>query len=63
MVDNRLRSSDRGSVILNIISFLFPIIGFFLWLANKSSKPERASQIGLAAIIGFLFNFIGFWYI
>lgn len=37
---------------VNVLSFLFPIIGLILYFVFKSSEPEKASGVGKAAFLG-----------
>ncbi|MGI6279378.1 MAG: zinc ribbon domain-containing protein [Acutalibacteraceae bacterium] len=36
------------------LGFLFPIIGFILWLVWKDSEPQKASKIGRGALTGLI---------
>lgn len=47
-------TNDKRSVGLNIIGFLFPLIGLILFLCLKKDTPVRAKSIGKWALIGFL---------
>lgn len=43
---------DKPLVILNILSFLNPIVGLILYLSMKKSTPNRAKKCGKYALIG-----------
>ena len=45
---------NKSSVVLNIIGFLFPIIGLILYIVYHDTAPVRAKAIGKWALIGFL---------
>lgn len=45
---------DKRSVGLNIVGFLFPLIGLILFLCLKKDTPVRAKSIGKWALIGFI---------
>ncbi len=47
---------DESSIGLNIVSFLFPIIGLFLYLAFHSEHPIKAKGCGKWALISFIIN-------
>lgn len=51
--------NDRSSVILNIIAFIFPVIGFILYLRFKRTKPVLANSLKTWVIIGFLKDILG----
>lgn len=44
---------DSPNVGLNILSFLFPIVGWILWGVNKNNAPKKAHACAVAAWIGF----------
>ena len=44
---------DKQSVGLNILSFLFPIVGWILYFVWKDEKPEKGKGCGLWGLIGF----------
>lgn len=44
--------NDKRSVGLNIVGFLFPLIGLILYLCLKKDTPIRAKSIGKWALIG-----------
>ena len=43
---------DKPLVILNILSFINPVVGLILYLSMKSSTPNRAKKCGKYALIG-----------
>ena len=45
---------DKRSVGLNIVGFLFPLIGLILFLCLKKDTPVRAKSIGKWALIGLI---------
>lgn len=49
---------DKKNVLLNIISFLFPLIGLILYLVLKNQTPIKAKGCGKAALIGFIVGVI-----
>lgn len=58
------QSVDRRSIVLNILAFIFPLLGLIMWLVSKRTKPIRARSILNWTIAGFcltiMFNIIGF---
>lgn len=50
--------NDKRSVGLNIIGFLFPLIGLILFLCLKKDTPIRAKSIGKWALIGVIFSIV-----
>ncbi len=51
-------AQDRPSVGLNILGFLFPVIGLILFLVMRKSSPVRARSIGKWTIIGFVIGLV-----
>lgn len=45
--------ADIPSVGLNIISFLFPLVGLILFCVFSSTEPNKAHSVGKWALIGF----------
>ena len=43
---------DKPLVILNILSFLYPVVGLILYLSMKKNTPNRAKKCGKYALIG-----------
>ena len=39
---------------ISILSFIFPVLGFILWLVWKPTLPLRAKSAGKAALIGII---------
>lgn len=44
--------NDSSSIGLNILSFLFPIVGLILYLVYSKTAPLRAKGAGKFALIG-----------
>lgn len=44
---------DKQSTGLNILSFLFPIVGWILYFVFKSESPEKAKGCGIWGLVGF----------
>lgn len=51
-------SEDSAGIGWIILALLLPIVGFILYFVWKSNYPKKASHILVAAIIGFVVNFI-----
>ena len=47
---------DVANGILNIVGFLLPIIGLILFCVMISKTPNKAKQIGIFSLVGFLIN-------
>lgn len=64
MVNKRTNSSnnveDKPLVILNILSFINPVVGLILYLSMKKSTPNRAKKCGKYAIIGTIVSVVIF---
>lgn len=50
--------ADVPSVGLNIVSFLFPIIGLILYLVYYQNSPIKANALGKWALISFGINIV-----
>ena len=48
------QQEDKPSTVLNILAFLFPVIGLILFLCFQKTTPVRAKAIGKWALIGFI---------
>lgn len=48
---------DSNSTGLNILSFLWPLVGLILYLCYKDKAPIRAKGCGKWALIGFCISF------
>ena len=48
------QQEDKPSTGLNILAFLFPVIGLILYLCVQTPTPLRAPAIGKWALIGFI---------
>ena len=49
---------DKPSAGLNILAFLFPLVGLILYLVQKKDTPVRAKKIGKWALIGFILGIV-----
>ena len=49
---------DVPSTGLNIISFLFPVIGLILYLVYHEKSPTKAKSVGKWALISFIIGLI-----
>lgn len=45
---------EKGSVLLGILGFMFPLIGLILYLAMMHSKPKKAKSAGKGALTAFI---------
>ncbi len=45
---------EKGSVLLGILGFMFPLIGLILYLAMMHSEPKKAKSAGKGALIAFI---------
>lgn len=48
------QQEDKTSTGLNILAFLFPLVGLILYLCFQKTTPVRAKAIGKWALIGFV---------
>lgn len=48
------QQEDKPSTGLNILAFLFPLVGLILYLCFQKTTPVRAKAIGKWALIGFV---------
>ena len=48
------QQEDKPSTGLNILAFLFPLVGLILFLCFQKTTPVRAKAIGKWALIGFI---------
>ena len=61
------QQEDKPSTVLNILAFLFPVIGLILFLCFQKTTPVRAKAIGKWALDGFVVGvalsrfWAGFW--
>lgn len=62
MVNNGTNNKveDKLLVILNILSFLYPLVGLILYLSMKKSTPNRAKKCGKYALIGTIVSVVIF---
>ena len=49
---------DSGSVGWAVLGFLFPLVGFILWLAWTTVKPKSARMAGLGALWSIIFSLV-----
>lgn len=45
---------EKGSVLLGILGFMFPLIGLILYLAMMHSEPKKAKSAGKGAVTAFI---------
>lgn len=45
---------EKGSILLGILGFMFPLIGLILYLAMMHSEPKKAKSAGKGALIAFI---------
>ena len=45
---------EKGSVLLGILGFMFPLIGLILYLAMMYSEPKKAKSAGKGALTAFI---------
>lgn len=53
-----MAQEDKLGVVLSVISFLIPIVGWVLWFVYKDNRPDSASSAATLAWIGFFVNLI-----
>ena len=51
-------SVDMPNGVLNVISFLIPLVGAIIYFSNKSSYPIKAKAAGNAALWGLGFGIV-----
>ena len=49
-----LVTEEKGSVLLGILGFMFPLIGLILYLAMMHSEPKKAKSAGKGALTAFI---------
>lgn len=49
---------EKGSVLLGILGFIFPLIGLILYLAMMHSEPKKAKSAGKGALTAFIIYLI-----
>ncbi len=49
---------DKPSAGLNVLSFLFPVVGLVLYIVWKDTKPQKAKGCGKWALTGFILSFV-----
>ena len=50
--------STKAPAWLLVLGFFIPIVGFIYWIVQYNPQPERAKQVGTAALAGFALNVI-----
>ena len=55
-MDNQ--NMNQEQVGLNVLGFLFPIVGLVLYLVFKNDTPVKAAGIGKWSLAGFGFNIL-----
>lgn len=45
---------EKGSVLLGVLGFMFPLIGLILYLAMMHSEPKKAKSAGKGALTAFI---------
>jgi len=58
--NNEPNVQDNPSIIVNILAFLWPLLGLILYLVWKNQRPRSASSAGTAALASVAL-FIIFW--
>lgn len=53
-VFNSTPTEDKPNIGLNIVSFLWPIIGLIFYIVFDKETPKRAKDCGKWALIGFI---------
>jgi len=53
---NKITMPDKPSAMLNIISFLIPIIGIICWATMSSTTPKKAKACGVSSIISLVLS-------
>lgn len=49
---------DVPSTGLNVLGFLFPLVGLILYLVNMEKAPKKAAAIGKCSLIGFVISIV-----
>ncbi len=55
---NRVVVIDKPSFVLNVVSFISPIIGYIMWFCMRKSTPNKAKSCAIWATISFVLNLI-----
>ena len=55
-----LDSLDVPDTTLNVVSLLFPIVGFILFIVKKDETPIKAKKFGEYALIGFILGLVAY---
>lgn len=50
--------NDKESTGLNILSFIFPIVGLILYFVFTGNQPKKAKGVGTWALAGFIVGFV-----
>ena len=49
---------DKPSIILDLVAFLLPIIGFIMFLVFHHNYPKKAKSVGISALVSIISYFI-----
>lgn len=52
------QNKDELSLVLKILSFLFPIVGGYIYFKNKNDYPQKAKLAGILGLVGFVAIYI-----
>ena len=50
--------SDKPDIVLNIVSFLIPLVGLVLYIMYHEKAPNKAKSIAVWALIGFVLGLV-----
>lgn len=53
------RNDDKSSAGMGCLGFLFPVVGFILWLVWKKDYPLKARSAGIGALVSVIIGVIG----
>ena len=51
--ESATEGTDEPDTVLNVLSFLIPIVGLILYCVNINKFPKKAKTLGKWALIGF----------
>ena len=57
-INNIYNENDKASVGLNIVGFIWPLIGLILFICMNNNTPKKAKSIGKWSLIGFTVKII-----
>ena len=52
--NNKNDNNDKSSVLLNVIGFIWPLIGLIIFICTKDKNPIKAKKVGKWSLIGFI---------